>query len=130
MPAALDHRIRRIGQIAIYVRDLDRATTFYRDRLGLQHLFTVPQMAFFDCGGTRLMLGLPEEPGAHPSSSILYFDTTDIESFHASLVAAGVKAEGDPHKVADLGDRDLWLGFFRDSEDNVMALMEEKPHGA
>ena len=128
MPAALDQRIKRIGQVAIIAKDLERATAFYRDRLGLKHLFTVPRMSFFECGGTRLMVGLAESPEFEHCSSILYFDTTDIESFHTGLVEAGVKSEGDPHKVADLGDRDLWLAFFRDSEGNVMALMEEKPH--
>jgi methylmalonyl-CoA/ethylmalonyl-CoA epimerase len=128
MPAAIETRIKRIGQIAINVKDVERATAFYRDRLGLKHLFTVPKMSFFDCGGTRLMLGLPETAEFDHLSSTLYFDTHDIETVHAGLVGAGVKSEGDPHKVADLGDRDLWLSFFRDSEGNVMALMEEKPH--
>ena len=128
MPAATETRIKRIGQIAINVKDVERATTFYRDRLGLKHLFTVPRMSFFDCGGTRLMLGIAETQEFDHLSSTLYFDTTDIESVHAGLVRAGVKSEGEPHKVADLGDRDLWLSFFRDTEDNVMALMEEKPH--
>lgn len=128
MPAALDTRIHRVGQIAINAKDLDRATAFYRDHLGLKHLFSVPQMAFFDCGGTRLMLGIAEKPEFDHPGSILYFDTSDIEAFHANLVKAGVKSEGDPHHVADLGDRDLWLAFFRDSEGNLMALMEEKPH--
>ena len=128
MTADTDLRIQRIGQIFINVKDLDRATAFYRDRLGLRHLFTVPKMSFFDCGGTRLMLGLAETAEFDHPSSTLYFDTTDIEAFHTGLVKTGVKSEGDPHKVADLGDRDLWLAFFRDSEDNIMALMEEKPH--
>ena len=122
-------RIQRVGQIAINAKDLERATTFYRDRLGLEHLFTVPQMSFFDCGGTRLMLGVAEKPEFDHPSSILYFVTADIESAHAALVRDGVTSEGEPHKVADLGDRDLWLAFFRDSEGNVMALMEEKAHG-
>ena len=128
MPAALDTRIHRVGQIAINVKDVERATAFYRDRLGLRHLFTVPKMSFFDCGGTRLMLGLPETPEHDHPGSILYFTVSDIEGFHAALVKAGVKSEGDPHFVANLGDRDLWIGFFRDSEGNLMALMEEKPH--
>jgi len=128
MPAATDLRIQRIGQISIIVKDVDRATAFYRDRLGLRHLFSVPKMSFFDCGGTRLMLGIAETPEFDHPSSTLYFDTRDIEGSHASLVKAGVKSEGEPHKVADLGDRDLWLAFFRDTEGNFMALMEEKPH--
>ena len=128
MPAALDQRLKRVGQISIHAKDLERATAFYRDRLGLKHLFTVPQMSFFDCGGVRLMLGVAESPEFDHPGSILYFETEGIEATHAALAAAGVPFEGAPHKVADLGDRDLWLGFFRDSEGNLMALMEEKPH--
>ena len=128
MTAATDLRIQRVGQIAIIVKDVDRATAFYRDRLGLRHLFSVPKMAFFDCGGTRLMLGIAETPEFDHPSSTIYFDTTDIEGFHSRLVESGVKSEGEPHKVANLGDRDLWLAFFRDTEGNFMALMEEKPH--
>jgi predicted enzyme related to lactoylglutathione lyase len=128
MPEALDQRLKRVGQISINAKDLERATAFYRDRLGLHHLFTVPKMSFFDCGGVRLMLGVAESPEFDHASSILYFETRDIEATHAALAAAGVPFEDAPHRVADLGDRDLWLGFFRDSEGKIMALMEEKPH--
>lgn len=128
MPAALDPRVTRIGQISINAKDLERATAFYRDRLGLQHLFTVPRMAFFDCDGVRLMLGLAERPEFDHPSSILYLVVRDIEGTHAVMAAEGVTFEAAPHLVADLGDRDLWLAFFRDSEDNLLALMEEKPH--
>ena len=74
------------------------------------------------------MLAPAEQPEHDHPSSILYFTVTDIETFHASLVKAGVQSEGDPHFVANLDERDLWIGFFRDSEGNLMALMEEKPH--
>jgi len=126
MPEALLQRLQRVGQIAINVHDVERATAFYRDRLGLKHLFTVPRMSFFDCGGTRLMLALPDRAELDHPSSILYFEVTDIEVTHAALVAQGVTFESAPHQVADLGDRVLWLADFRDSEGNLQALMEEK----
>jgi methylmalonyl-CoA/ethylmalonyl-CoA epimerase len=128
MPAELDVRLERVGQISINVHDLERATAFYRDRLGLKHLFAVPRMSFFDCGGVRLMLGLAEKPEFDHKSSILYFVSPEIERAHQALAEQGVTFEQPPHKVADLGDRDLWLAFFRDSEGNFMALMEEKKH--
>jgi len=128
MPAALEPRVSRIGQISINVKDLDRATAFYRDRLGLKHLFTVPKMAFFDCSGVRLMLGIAEKPEFDHPGSILYLVARDIEGTHATMTGEGVSFEAAPHKVADLGDRDLWLAFFRDTEGNLLALMEEKPH--
>ncbi len=119
--------INRIAQIAVNVHDVDRATAFYRDVLGLRFLFTVPRMAFFDCGGIRLMLGLPEKPEYDHPSSILYFDVPDIHAAHSTLVERGVAFEGDPHKVASLGEVDLWMAFFRDLEGNFHALYSEIP---
>lgn len=118
--------IRRIGQIAVTVKDRTRARAFYADVLGLRHLFDAPPgMSFFECGGVRLLLGEGEKEDEAMSSSILYFDVGDIRSAHETLAGAGVAFERDPHFVADLGDRELWLAFFRDSEGNLMALMSE-----
>ncbi len=118
-------RIDAIGQIAINVHDLERAITFYRDALGLRFLFQVPKMAFFDCGGVRLMLGIADEPEFDHPASILYYRVGDITAAHRALKERGVAFAQDPHVVADLGDRVLWLAFFRDSESNVCALMSE-----
>jgi len=122
--------IRRIGQISVTVHDVERAKVFYRDVLQLRHLFDAPPgLSFFDCGGVRLMLSVPETgEHAHPSS-ILYLDVADIATAHGLLAARGARVEQEPHKVADLGDRELWLSFFRDSEDNFMGLMSEVPKG-
>jgi methylmalonyl-CoA/ethylmalonyl-CoA epimerase len=117
--------VRRIGQIALSVRDVDRARDFYRDVVGLKHLFDAPpRMSFFDCGGVRLLLGEAEGEGAH-GASILYLEVADLDAAHGALSERGVVFDAKPHRVADLGDRELWLAFFRDSEDNVMALMSE-----
>ena len=122
--------VRRIGQVAITVGDVDRARAFYRDVLSLTHLFDAPpRMSFFDCGGVRLLLGESEDGGESQGASILYLDVADIGAAHDALVARKVRFEAAPHKVADLGDRELWLAFFRDSEDNVMALMSEVDKG-
>jgi methylmalonyl-CoA/ethylmalonyl-CoA epimerase len=128
--------VRRIGQVAITVSDVQRASAFYRDVLELTHLFDAPpKMSFFDCGGVRLLLGEAEGGEAKAAAadggesrhggSILYLDVADINAAHETLTGRGVRFEAAPHKVADLGDRELWLAFFRDSEDNVMALMSE-----
>jgi methylmalonyl-CoA/ethylmalonyl-CoA epimerase len=119
--------IRRIGQVAVTVRDPERATAFYRDVLGLRHLFDAPPMSFFECGGVRLMLAVPEAGEHDHASSIIYLDVSDIDAAHATLVARGVRFERAPERVADLGDRVLWLAFFRDSEANMLALMSEVP---
>jgi methylmalonyl-CoA/ethylmalonyl-CoA epimerase len=115
----------RIGQIAINVHDVQRAIGFYRGVLGMRFLFEVPKMAFFDCGGIRLMLGLAEDERFDHPASILYYAVPDIRATAAALQSRGVEFESEPHEVADLGDRVLWLAFFRDSEANVLALMSE-----
>jgi methylmalonyl-CoA/ethylmalonyl-CoA epimerase len=117
--------ITRLGQIAINVHDLARATAFYRDKLGLPPLFTAGGMAFFDCGGVRLMLERAEKPEFDHPSSILYFAVPDIKAAHQRMHGAGVTFEDAPHLVARMPDHELWMTFFRDSEGNLLALMCE-----
>jgi len=120
--------LSRIGQIAINAHDVDRATAFYRDVLGLQHLFRAGQLSFFDCGGVRLMLDKPEKPEFDHPSSILYFKVGDIQATYERLTAAGARFEDTPHLLARMSDNDLWMTFFRDSEGNLLALMSEVAH--
>jgi len=117
--------ITQIGQIAINVRDTSRAVEFYRDTLGLKLLFTAGHLAFFDCGGVRLMLSPPERPEFDHPASILYLKVNDIQSAYARLVQRKVKTENEPHVIARMPDHDLWLAEFRDSEGNIMAFMAE-----
>lgn len=119
--------ITSIGQISIITHDLPRATAFYRDVLGLPLLFTAGNMAFFDCGGVRLMLGPASSPELDHPSSILYFRVPDINVAHRRLVEMGVKIEAPPRLVAPMKTYDLWMVAFRDSEENVMQLMSEVP---
>jgi methylmalonyl-CoA/ethylmalonyl-CoA epimerase len=126
MPTPRDHfGLRRIGQIAINVHDLSAATRFYRETLGMEFLFEVPGMAFFDCGGVRLMLGVASEPQFDHRSSILYYKVPDIHAAATTLEARGVKFTSQPHLVAKLPDHELWLAFFQDPDHNVLALMSE-----
>ncbi len=118
--------LSQIGQIAVNVQEVERATAFYRDTLGMRFLFAFPGLAFFDCGGVRLMLSRAEDPKLDHPASILYYRVPDIEAAHAALAARGVRFEREPHLVARMPDHDLWLAEFRDSEDNVVALMTEK----
>jgi methylmalonyl-CoA/ethylmalonyl-CoA epimerase len=117
--------ITGIGQISIIAHDLPRATAFYRDVLGLPLLFTAGNMAFFDCGGVRLMLGPASAPELDHPSSILYFRVPDIEAAHRRLVEMGVKIEAPPRLIAPMKTYDLWMVGFRDSEGNIMQLMSE-----
>jgi methylmalonyl-CoA/ethylmalonyl-CoA epimerase len=120
-------RLSSLGQIALTVRDLDRDVAFYRDALGLPHLFTAPpRLAFFDSGGIRLMLGLAEGDSPGRPGAILYFRVNGIERVRDVLVTRGVSFTDAPHLVAKMPDHELWMAFFRDPDDNVLALMEEK----
>ena len=130
MTAKANLGIRNIGQISIIVHDLERATAFYRDVLGLKLLFTVSNMSFFDCGGVRLMLGHASSPELDHPSSILYFRVPDIQSASQRLMDEGVKIEAPPRLIAPMPDHDLWMTAFRDSEGNVMELMSEVPRKA
>jgi methylmalonyl-CoA/ethylmalonyl-CoA epimerase len=119
--------IQNIGQISIIVHDVPRATAFYRDVLGLLLLFTAGNMAFFDCGGVRLMLGPPETPELDHPSSILYFRVADLNAAHQRLVDLGVPIVAPPRLIAPMPAYDLWMSAFRDSEGNIHQLMSEVP---
>ena len=125
MTAAPTPAIERIGQIYVTAHDLDRAVRFYRDTLGLPFLFQVPRMAFFDCGGVRLMLGIPDAPEFDHPASVIYYRVSDIAATHEALVARGVTFRQPPHLVARLATFDLYLAEFSDSEGNALALMSE-----
>ncbi len=119
--------IANIGQISIIVKDVERATAFYRDVLGLPLLFTVPSMAFFDCGGVRLMLGTASSPEYDHPSSILYFRIADIQAGYQRLVENNVDIVAPPRLIAPMPTHDLWMTAFRDSEGNIHQLMSEVP---
>ena len=113
----------KIGQIAILVKDVARATEFYRDKLAMKHLFSAGNLSFFDCGGIRIMLDKPEKP--EMGTSIIYFKVSEINDAHEQMKARGVEFVDKPHLIARLPDHDLWMTFFRDSEGNLLSLMSE-----
>src|SRR5262245_37277744 len=115
-----------IGQIAVNVHDLPRAVAFYRDTLGMRFLFEAPpKMAFFDCGGVRLMLSLPERPEYDHPASIIYYKVDDIQQAAATLRARSVEFDSAPHLIARLPHADLWMAFLRDVDGNPVGLMSE-----
>jgi methylmalonyl-CoA/ethylmalonyl-CoA epimerase len=118
----------RIEQVAIPVRDLARATAFYRDMLGMKLLFEVPpQLAFFDCDGIRLALSISSDAMYDPPGSIVYYRVDDIEATHAELESRAVEFLQGPHRIAELGEVEIWMAFFEDTEGNTLALTSEKP---
>jgi methylmalonyl-CoA/ethylmalonyl-CoA epimerase len=118
--------ITRLGQIAVNAKDVERAAAFYQDVLGLKLLFKAPPgLAFFDCGGVRLMLTGAEKPELDHPSSVLYFAVPDIQGAYGKMKESGVHFEDEPHLIARMPAHDLWMTFFRDSEGNLLALMSE-----
>ncbi len=120
--------ITGILQIHISSPDVPAAVVFYRDILGLDLLFEVPEqsMAFFDLGGTRLYIGKPESPDFE-SAPLLYFSVSDIEAEHERLLGQGVEFLSEPHKVHETDTYQLWLSDFKTPDGHVNVLAEEKP---
>ena|SRR5690348_5084673 len=119
-----------IRQVSMNARDLPRAIAFYRDRLGMRHLFDAgPTMSFFDCAGTRLMLAVADKPEFDHPGSILYFGVEDIHAAHAELAARGVAFREAPNLVARLPGREIWMAFLFDSEGNTLAITSEVAAG-
>lgn len=115
-----------ILQIAITVTEIDRATAFYRDALGLPMLMTAPNMAFFNCGGVRLYLSSAQGSEHTGGNSFLYFRTPDIDAFLADAKAKQVSIHQEPQVIAQMPDHDLWLMWIKDSEGNLLGIMEER----
>jgi methylmalonyl-CoA/ethylmalonyl-CoA epimerase len=128
MASADTLEITGVGQIGINVQDLKRATEFYRDTLGMHLLYEFPGLAFFDCGGGRLMLSKAEQPQFDHPASIIYYRVGDIQQTARALTDRGVALEHEPRVIAKMSDHDLWMCFIRDSEGNFIGLMSEVPN--
>jgi methylmalonyl-CoA/ethylmalonyl-CoA epimerase len=117
--------IEKIGQIGVPVKDLNRAISFYKERLGLPLLFHTETMAFFDVGGVRLLLSLPETEAFAHAGSVIYFQVEDIQATYQMMKEKGVSFIGAPHRIAKVGQTETWMAFFKDSEGNTHAYMSE-----
>ena len=117
-----------IGQIARAVKDIEQAEAWYRDILGLTHMYTYGKLAFFDCGGTRLMVEertIIDVPNLH-NDSVLYFRVADINAAHDELHSRGVSFRGAPHMIFKHPDgTEEWMAFFEDMDGGLLALMSE-----
>jgi predicted enzyme related to lactoylglutathione lyase len=123
----MEHKITGLGQLAITVKDVQLALPFYTQVLGLQFLFApTEQLAFVQCGDTRLMLSTPQGAGESGKNSIPYFKTSAIEQFYAMALAQGAHGERAPALAAQMPDHQLWIGFLKDPDGNLIGLMEEK----
>lgn len=127
MPNSNASQISGIGQIGVTVSDVNAALPFYRDALGLTFLFSAgPNLAFLDAGGVRIMLTTPQGAGSVGHNSVLYFKVSDIETVYQAIVDRGANSERAPQLAAAMPDHELWTGFLRDPDGNLVGLMEEK----
>ncbi len=124
--SATDLATATVSQIAIRVHDVERATAFYQEVLGLPFLFKFPGLAFFQSGQVRLMLSKAEKPEFDHPGAVIYFKLQGIEATHAELKQRGVDFIDQPHVVHRAPTYELWMVFFRDTEGNPLALMEER----
>lgn len=117
-----------VGQIHISVTDVERSVRFYRDVLGIPHLFTVSgqPMAFFASGDVRLYLGVPESP-EYTSRCVLYFHVEDIDAEVARIAATGTDSPEKPHVAHRTESTELWLSGLRDPDGHHIILMQERP---
>lgn len=123
-----DNSITALGQIAITVEHVDKSLAFYRDILGLQFLFSPSEhLAFLQCGPTRIMLSTPQGAGEVGKNSIVYFNVSSIEEYFKQVVSKGASPEREPQLAAKMHDHDLWIGFLKDPDGNLVGIMEEKP---
>lgn len=124
-----DLEIQGVGQIAIAVSDLERATNFYRDVLDLPLILEAsPGLAFFDCGGIRLMLTTQQGPEEDHHTSVIYYRVEDIKKATSVLKSRDVAFVREPQVTARLDDHELWIGFIRDPDENLIGIMAEVPY--
>jgi methylmalonyl-CoA/ethylmalonyl-CoA epimerase len=121
-------QFEKIGQIAITVTDLARARDFYLNTLGMRFLFDAGTMTFFQCGDIRLLIGT-EENSTPRGGTIVYFKLDDIHAVFAHLISRGVEVVRSPELVAKMPDHDLWIGFLKDPDGNILGVMSEVPRG-
>ncbi|WP_394174153.1 VOC family protein [Thalassotalea litorea] len=122
--------IKKVGQIAIAVSDVNVAKQFYCDVLGLALLFDVlPAMAFIQAGDTRIMLTQLQGNEKDHHTSVIYYQVDDIDSYANKLRDQEIDFEQKPQLAAKMPDHELWLGFLRDPDNNLLAIMAEKPLG-
>ena len=122
--------LSRIKQVALPVSDIGEATRFYRDTLGMRHLFDAPPaLSFFDCGGVQLMLAGPEGQGkdGDHQHAVLFYDVSDIKATHAQIKSSGAKSLEEPRVIARMNGREIWISSVSDGQGNVVSLMSDVP---
>jgi catechol 2,3-dioxygenase-like lactoylglutathione lyase family enzyme len=118
---------RALVQVFLPCTDLERSKAFYSDRLGLPYLFEINGMAFYQLGGTRLMLGQLREGQAPMAGGGLYFDAPDLPALAAAMEARGIEFRGPAQVLQQTAEGDLTLRSLLDPDGNLIALMGVVP---
>jgi methylmalonyl-CoA/ethylmalonyl-CoA epimerase len=122
--------LSKIRQIGLPVRDTSEAKRFYRDILGLRHLFDAPPaLSFFDCGGVQLMLAGPDGQGkdGDQQHAVLFYDVADIKGTHARIKSSGAQSLEEPRIITRMNGREIWISSISDGQGNVVGLMSDVP---
>ena len=122
--------LSKIRQIAIPVRDIKEGARFYRDILGMRHLFDAPPaLSFFDCGGVQLMLAGPEAQGkdGEEQHAVIFYDVSDIKATHAKIKSSGARSLEEPRVITRMNGREIWISSVSDGQGNVVGLMSDLP---
>jgi methylmalonyl-CoA/ethylmalonyl-CoA epimerase len=123
-------QLSRIRQIALPVHDIKEGARFYRDVLGLRHLFDAPPaLSFFDCGGVQLMLAGPDAQGkdGDQQHAVLFYDVSDIRKTHGRIKSSGAKSMEEPRVITRMNGREIWISSVSDGQGNVVSLMSDVP---
>lgn len=115
-----------LAQVAVTFRDLPKAIAWYRDVLQLPLMFETGGMAFFAMGPVRLMMTVAEQPEHDHPASVLYFRTENIDAMHAEFMDRGVQFDDPPHLIGKMDATEIWMAFFRDTEEHMLAITEER----
>jgi methylmalonyl-CoA/ethylmalonyl-CoA epimerase len=130
MATGVNATLSKIRQIALPVRDIAEATRFYRDTLGMRHLFDAPPaLSFFDCGGVQLMLAGPAGQGkdGKQQHAVVFYDVSDIKATHARIKSSGARSLEEPRVITRMNGREIWISSISDGQGNVVGLMSDVP---
>jgi predicted enzyme related to lactoylglutathione lyase len=108
-----------LGEVVVYVEDMERAIAFYRDVLGLEPSYESPHWTTFETGPCTLAL---HAGGVAPPDPT--FVVADADAVHGRLAAAGVEVTAVRDPAPGLRVFDL-----RDSEGNRLSIESRELRG-
>jgi methylmalonyl-CoA/ethylmalonyl-CoA epimerase len=114
--------IGEIGDIELEVKNIERASDFYKNKLGMSILYADSKSAICDCFGMRFLLTTKSRKA---NRAVMFLKVDEIHSAYKILKSRGVEFYDFPKTVVTLPVYTLWLAFFRDIDGNLLCLMKE-----